>query len=243
VRPDSRVRFWVITLAALVIVSGTLALGAWQLGRAHEKVALHEAMERQRTLPAVGNEALLSGATGPGLLHRPVVVRGTWVPQHTIFLDNRQMQGKVGFDVVTPLVLAGSREAVLVERGWVQRNFEQREQVPPIPTPGGMVAVRGLIAPPPPKLYDFGGTPTGAIRQNVDLTRFRAETGLPLLEYAVRQTGSDTADGLLREWPEPVSGAATNYGYAFQWWGLAALTTILYVWFQFIARRRKSRPA
>ena len=232
-----------ITLAALAVVGGTLALGAWQLGRAHEKLALEEAVERQGALQPLGNEALLAAGRKPELLHRPVVLHGTWVPRRTVFLDNRQMHGKVGFYVVTPLVLAGSGQAVLVERGWVQRNFEHREQLPAIPTPAGVVTVRGRIAPPPAKLYDFGGAPTGAIRQNVDLTGFRAETRLPLLDVAVRQTGSDTADGLLREWAEPASGAATNYGYAFQWWGLAALTTILYVWFQFIARRRKSPPA
>jgi surfeit locus 1 family protein len=32
---------------------------------------------------------------------------------------------------------------------------------------------------------------------------------------------------------------ATNYGYAAQWWALSILIAILYVWFQFIAPRRK----
>ena len=75
------------------------------------------------------------------------------------------------------------------------------------------------------------------------LADVRAETGLPLLDVAVRQTGGDASDGLLRDWPEPASGAETNYGYAFQWWALAALTAFLYVWFQFIAPRRKPPPA
>jgi surfeit locus 1 family protein len=243
VRPHSRVRFWVITLAALAVVALTLGLGAWQLGRAHARIALHEASMRQQLLPAVDEPALLDPAAASRLLQRSIVVRGTWVPQHTIFLDNRQMNGKVGFYVVTPLVLQGSGRAVLVERGWAQRHFERREELPAVPTPAGVVTVRGRIAPAPAKLYEFGGASTGAIRQNVDVTRFRAETGLPLLELAVRQTGNDTADGLLRDWAEPASGAATNYGYAFQWWALAALTTLLYVWFQFIAPRRKPRHA
>lgn len=236
-------RFWLITLATLVVVAGTLALGAWQLGRAHQKNALFEAIERQRGLAAVGNEALLGPRPGTALLHRPVAVRGTWVAQRTIFLDNRQMDGRVGFEVVTPLVLEGGRAAVLVERGWVPRNFEQRDALPAVPTPAGLVEVRGRIAPAPAKLYDFGGAPAGPIRQNVDLSGLRAETGLPLLDVAVRQTGNDSPDGLRRDWPEPTSGAETNYGYAFQWWALATLTAILYVWFQFIAPRRKKPTA
>lgn len=240
---SASLRSWVITLAALVVVAGTLALGAWQLGRAHQRLALHQAIERQRQLAPVGNEALLGRAPAAQLLQRPVVVRGRWVPQHTVFLDNRQMDGKEGFYVETPLLLEGSDRAVLVERGWIQRNFEHRAQLPPVVTPAGVVTVRGRIAPPPAKLYEFGGAQPGAIRQNVDLADFRRETGLPLLDLAVRQTSGDAADGLLRDWPEPASGAETNYGYAFQWWALSALTAFLYVWFQFIAPRRNAPPA
>lgn len=241
-RTNSRLRFWGITLAALAVVAATSALGAWQLGRAHQRLALEQALLRQQQRSPVGEDALY-GSTPGQLLQRAIVVRGTWLARYTVFLDNRQMDGKVGFFVVTPLRLEGSGRPVLVERGWVPRNFEHREALPPVATPGGIVTVRGRIAPPPAKLYDFGGAPTGTIRQNIDVPAFRAETGLPLLELAVRQTDGDAADGLLRHWPEPASGAETNYGYAFQWWALAALTAILYVWFQLIAPRRKASHA
>jgi surfeit locus 1 family protein len=239
----TRLRFWGITAVALAVIGVTTALGAWQLGRAHQRLALEQALLRQQQRAPVGEQALLGATPATHLLQRPIVVRGTWAPRHTVFLDNRQMEGKVGFFVVTPLLLEGSGRPVLVERGWVQRNFERRDALPAIPTPAGVVTVHGRIAPPPPKLYDFGGPPTGVIRQNIDLPRFRAETGLPLLDLAVRQTGADPADGLLRDWPEPAGGAETNYGYAFQWWSLAALTAILYAWFQLIAPRRKARHA
>jgi len=38
----------------------------------------------------------------------------------------------------------------------------------------------------------------------------------------------------LREWPQPVAGVEKHYGYAFQWFGLGALITMLYVWFQIV---------
>lgn len=228
-------RFWLITVAALVVLAATLALGAWQLGRGRQRTAAQQAIAQRAAMPPVTASDLLGGTP---VLYRPVVLQGTWVAQRTVFLDNRQMRGRVGFDVVTPLLLDGGRAAVLVERGWVPRNFEHREQLPAIATPNGQTQVRGRIAPPPPKLYEFHGADGGPIRQNLDLARFRAETGLPLLEFAVQQTG-DAADGMLREWPEPGTGAARNYGYAFQWWAMSALTIILYVWFQFIAPRRR----
>lgn len=238
-----RPRFWLITMAALVAGGVTFSLGRWQLDRGRERDALQQELRERRDLPPLAQQALWGGMTAAELLHRPVILRGTWLAQRTVFLDNRQMRGRPGFYVVTPLRLADSTRVVLVERGWVQRNFEHREQLPAVPTPDGEVQVRGHIAPPPAKLYDFDGAEHGAIRQNLALDRFRAESGLPLLDLAVRQAGDDASDGLLRDWPEPGSGSEKNYGYAFQWWAMSALTVILYVWFQFIAPRRKAPHA
>ncbi|MCY7369684.1 MAG: hypothetical protein LH479_02135, partial [Polaromonas sp.] len=36
----------------------------------------------------------------------------------------------------------------------------------------------------------------------------------------------------LRDWPAPNVGVEKHYGYAFQWFGLCALTVVLYGWFQ-----------
>ncbi len=235
-------RFWLVSLAAVAGIAATLALGAWQLGRAQEKLALQASIDTRKALPPVGNQALLGAGRLADVMHRTVVLRGTWLAQHTVFLDNRQMHGKSGFYVVTPLRMEDSGWAVLVERGWVQRNFVDREKLPPIQTPPGVIELRGRMAPPPAKLYEFAGTPTGRIRQNLDLAQWRAETGLALLDVAVQQTG-EPSDGLLRDWPEAASGAEKNYGYAFQWWALSGLIAILYVWFQFIAPRRKAIPA
>lgn len=231
-----------MTLAAAVGVAATLGLGAWQMSRAAQKLALQAAIEQRKAMPPLDQQAVLAARPLLQLVHRPVVLRGTWLERHTVFLDNRQMQGKQGFYVVTPLKLEGSTAVVLVERGWAQRNFVQRERLPPVETPKGVVEVRGRMAPPPGKLYEFAGAGGGVIRQNLDLAQFRAETGLPLLDLAVQQTGAPS-EGLLRDWPEAATGVATHYGYAFQWWALSALITILYVWFQFIAPRRKAHHA
>lgn len=230
-------RFWIVTAAALLGFAATFSLGWWQLGRAHQKEAMAAAIRQHRDAAPLSQADFLA-ARRADLLHRPVVLRGEWLPQHTVFLDNRQMQGKVGFHVVTPLRLAGSEAVVLVQRGWAPRNFVQRDRLPPVQTPAGAVEVRGRIAPPPPKLYQFGPAGGGPIRQNLDLPPFAAETRLPLLEVTVQQTGP-ASEGLLREWPETGGrGPETNYGYAFQWWALSGLIAILYAWFQFIQPRR-----
>jgi surfeit locus 1 family protein len=229
-----------VTAAAVLGIAATLALGFWQLARGRERDALEASMAQREALPPLSPAALLTPEPRE-LLHRRVIVRGTWDAPHTVFLDNRQMRGVPGFYVVTPLKLEGSEQAVLVQRGWAPRNFEQRDKLPAVPTPGGVVEFTGRIAPPPARLYEFRAEERGPIRQNLDLASFRAETGLKLLDVSVVQTGP-AADGLLRDWPHPSSGSERNYGYAFQWWAMSALIAILYVWFQFIVPRRKVQP-
>ena len=234
-------RLALVTAAAALGFAATLALGFWQLGRGHQRDALEAAITQREALPPVAPAALLA-PDAHEQLHRRVIVRGTWDAPHTVFLDNRQMRGAPGFYVLTPLKLEGSDRAVLVQRGWAPRNFEHREKLPPVDTPSGTVEVAGRIAPPPARLYEFQADERGAIRQNLDLASFRAETGLKLLDVSVVQAGP-ASEGLLREWPRAAAGSERNYGYAVQWWAMSALIAILYVWFQFIAPRRKVRPA
>lgn len=237
--PQRPGRFWLVAMAAALGIAAGLALGAWQLSRAAQKNALHDALERHRSLPALAGRDLAVPGNPAAVAWRPVHLRGRWAADQTVFLDNRQMQGKPGFDVLTPLRLEGADAAVVVQRGWVQRNFMDRTRLAPVETPAGVVEVNGLIAPPPPKLYAFAGAESGAIRQNLDLGELRARTGLPLLTaLSVQQTGPGS-EGLLRDWAQPGSGVEKHYGYAFQWFALSALIAILYVWFQFIAPRRK----
>jgi surfeit locus 1 family protein len=235
---NARSRFVLITMAAVIVALLTARLGFWQLSRAAEKNALQSAIEQQTQRPVLG--ALPSDLQAMASLHhRRVQLQGRWSPAHTVYLDNRQMNGRPGFFVITPLVLADGR-AVLVQRGWLPRDVNDRARIDDAPAPAGDVRLEGRIAPPPARLFEFGSADTGRIRQNLELDAFARETALRLLPLSVLQTGP--ADNkLLRDWPLPAIGIAKHYGYAFQWFGLSTLVVILYVWFQFIQPRRIGR--
>lgn len=235
---SARARFVVVTAATVVTMAITASLGFWQLDRARQKIALQEQINQRADLPAWQTDDLLLATDPLEGLHRPVQLRGQWVNGATVFLDNRQMAARNGFFLITPLQLAGSQRAVLVQRGWVPRDFTDRSRVPTIDTPSGEVQVEGRLAPPPGKLYQLGEAGKGAIRQNIDLGGFAEETGLKLLAVSVQQTGV-SPEGLLREWPRAAVGVDKHHGYAFQWFGLCALAGLLYIWFQFISPRRK----
>lgn len=236
-----RPRFWLLTAAALLVTAGTFSLGQWQLRRAAQKEALQSAIQAQGNLATLDNQAFLAMPRPGDAVHRQATLKGVWQSGHTVFLDNRPMDGKTGFVVVTPLALEGSSQLILVQRGWVQRNFTERTRLPDISTPAGLVSVSGRIAPPPSKLYEFKGVESGRIRQNIDVPAFAAEMASPVLSLSMLQTGA-ASEGLLRDWAAPNLGVDKHYGYAFQWFGLCALVVFLYVWFQVLTPLGLNRP-
>lgn len=237
---SSATRSMLIALATVLTMGITAALGFWQLSRAAEKQALEDLIAARASLPAlterdvVVDERLIEG------LHRSARLSGEWVAEATVFLDNRPMGGRSGFIVVTPLRLDGQGRVILVQRGWVQRDFRDRTRVPAIDTPAGPVVVEGRLAPPPSHLFELGPSEPGPIRQNIDLHAFAQATGLNLVNASVLQTAPSSAQ-FERDWPRYAAGVQKNYGYAFQWFAMCATAAMLYLWFQIISPRRKSR--
>lgn len=231
-----------VLLAALAGVLVTASLGQWQMGRAAQKQAIAQARDERATQPALDVRDLqgLDEKSLQGVVHRRVVLQGHWLSEHTVWLENRQMQGRTGFYVYTPMQLEGSHQVVLVQRGWAPRNFMDRTALPQIETPTGLVLLQGRLLPWPSKVYEFAPAEDTVIRQNLVLEDYRRQTGLPLQALSVQQTDAD-AQGLQRAWPEAGSGVEKHHGYAFQWFGLSGLIALLYVWFQIVQPRRKRK--
>lgn len=240
-RASQKARFWMVTIAAVLMAALTFSLGQWQLDRAAQKAALQASLDQQRTRPVLTHAELLASTDLASLKDRRVELPGRWLPEQTVYLDNRPMNQKPGFWVLTPLLIEGSDKAVLVQRGWIPRDFQDRSRLAPVETPAGAVSVQGRMAPAPGKLYEFDGAAKGRIRQNLDIAEFQAETGLPLLRVLVIETGQ-ASQGLLREWASPLTGVDKHHGYAVQWFGLSALVSGLYLWFQWLLPwRRRSQ--
>ncbi|MBY0468021.1 MAG: SURF1 family protein [Burkholderiaceae bacterium] len=242
-RDRSRRRAVIVLFAAIVGVAGTARLGVWQLDRAAQKEALQQALDTRLQLPPVPAAMLADTAeAAAGQHYRRIAVRGHWISTATVFLDNRQMDARQGFFVVTPLRLSETPGVVLVQRGWAPRDLLDRTKVPHLADDPGEVTVIGHIAPPPGRLYDFAGAASGPIRQNLEVAELAREFSLPLKPLSIVQDPEGAPqDGLSRQWPRPDLGIQRHYGYAFQWFALCALMTGLYVWFQLVRPRLRSR--
>jgi surfeit locus 1 family protein len=242
--PRGKRSLWVL-IAALAIMALTARLGWWQLDRAAQKEALQAAIETQAAAPELPAEALPRDTVAAEREHyRRITLQGHWLAEHTVYLDNRQMRGRPGFFVLTPLKLAAG-DAVLVQRGWIPRDATDRTRIAPFETPAGEVTLHGRIAPWPSRLTALGADAPGPIRQNLDMGDYAAQTQRALRPLAIVELAdaANAKDGLLRDWPMPAVDVYKHYGYAAQWFAFCALTAGLYVWFQLIRPRRRGPAA
>ena len=226
-------QFWP-TLAAFLVMALTLSLGQWQLDRAGVKEARAEQFARLSREPPI-----LIGARkveGEQLHYRRVVVRGEWLTDYLVFLDNQVLKGQVGYFVYMPLRLEGGDMCILVNRGWVGAGND-RLRLPEIRTPGGSIEVGGTAQVPTANFKELGSAyREGKIWENLTVERFAAWSGLKLQPIVIWQT-DNIGDGLTRDWISPSSGADRNRAYAFQWFALAGLTGLLWAYHFF---KRKS---
>ncbi|HZR02695.1 MAG TPA: SURF1 family protein [Burkholderiales bacterium] len=234
---ESSLRRLLPTLAAVLGVVITAYLGSWQLERAGYKRSLQDRIEEAARQPAVRipRNAIAAGE----LAYRRVEAEGQFRPDLTILLDNRVYQGRVGYEVLTPLRLAASDIHVLVNRGWVQA-LPERNRLPEVRTPESVVKVEGIVVPPSVRFVELSSrTVSGRVWQNLKLDEYAAAYGIKLDPFVLQQQ-NDLGDGLIRDWQLPAMGIDRHQAYALQWFVMSAGIAILYVVLH--ARKKKSAP-
>lgn len=217
------------TLATALLLPLLVALGIWQMGRAEQKQALLDLYQgRADAAPVVldGGQADLAA-----LRFRRAMVTGRFDDANQILLDNRIHRGRAGYEVITPLRIAGSGIGVLVNRGWVPLGAS-RAQLPEAPAPAGRVTLHGVLAAPPAQGLDVGRrvAPDAAwpALLSIDTVWLEQRLGYRLLPYVVLLDPQESG-GFVREWKLFDFGPERHWGYAFQWFALAAALVIIYI--------------
>lgn len=216
-------------VAAAIAVAIGLSLGQWQTRRAAEKIAIEQKIQERQAAPALQ----LSDATSnpDDIEFRHLSVKGEFLRDWPIYLDNRPHDGVAGFYLLMPFKVADSQLHILVARGWIPRNVADRTKMPAIVTPGGQLQIEGVVRRDIGHVMQLGEVDAPrphAIVQNLDVAGFAAASGLQMSPMVLEQL-TDTGDGLVRDWPVPSTGVDKHRGYAFQWYGLAAMAFIFFV--------------
>lgn len=254
-----------LTFIALILLGVVafvcLMLGRWQLERAEVRRQVAATLEAGRRAPPLTLTSMVSSAELQAW--RPATAEGIWRSEWSILLENRNLEGRPGLWLATPLMLDRDT-AVLVLRGWLERPIAGRP-VPTIPTSESAVSLVGELAVRVPRLFElwtsetnvaanlpqgWKGTPqtvAGRIDpvtvprlQNLDLESYAKSTGLKLLPTVLMQSSGKDEDGLKRVWPEPSVDSDKNVGYAMQWFGFAGILLVAFlviIWRRFRSRQ------
>lgn len=227
-------------LAAAAVVIAAASLGQWQLRRADEKRALQAQLDAAAASAPIAMPA--QRADPASLDGRRVSVRGRWVAERTVFVDNRTYKGVAGFHVVTPVRIEDSALHLLVLRGWVASDPHDRLRLPAVVTPPGVVEVEGIAQTELARVLELKASPAPGpqdrIWQNLDLERYAKWSGLALQPLVLRQSPGAEVDGLVRDWPVAGAMVDKHLGYAVQWFALAAATAGLWLYYTLTGRRR-----
>jgi surfeit locus 1 family protein len=217
-------------IATVALVALGISLAQWQTRRAEQKLALEATLRARQAAPAIRLD-MRPSAQIEQLEYRRVLLKGSFLPDWPIFLDNRPHQSVAGFYLLMPFKIASSNLYVLVARGWFPRNVQDRTRMPTIATPSGTVEIEGIVRSDIGHVMQLGALDpprANAIVQNIDVAGFAHASGLNALPFIVEQT-SELPDGLLRGWPAPAVDVERHRAYAFQWYALAAMALIFFI--------------
>ncbi|NCT68524.1 MAG: SURF1 family protein [Rhodanobacteraceae bacterium] len=220
--------------AIVLMVAGValfLALGSWQLERAHEKQALFARFaDAAQQAPVMLAQARRQADPAR---HPRVRVDGRYDPRHAYVLDNQVRAGRAGvmvFDVFEP---AAGGPALLVNRGFLARDAHGA--LPPIPPPpDGAQVLDALYAPPPGAGLRMGGN--ALPRQSgwpktsiyIDPAEIAADLGRPLDAHVLLLL-PEAGSAFVREWRPEVFPPERHFGYAFTWFTFAAVVVAVFV--------------
>jgi len=220
----------------------TVYLGIWQLHRGAEKKALDQQYAAAALLPPVELQA--AAAPLAGLAASAVTVHGEYLADRQLLLDDQVQNEMPGYNVWTPLRLAGGG-LVIVNRGWVPHGAN-RQTLPPLPVSAGPVSLHGLwrsLPEPGVRLGNSGCAPghVPAVWPRIVLYPTAADLqcfyGEPLMPGEVL-LAPDAPDGYVREWRVSSLGfpPARHYAYAAQWFAFAL--TLLVLFFKLNLKRK-----
>jgi len=216
---------WKEGLLLAIFLPVLLALGFWQVERAHQKDALEAEFAAKVSAPAANIRYI---QPGPGLSWKRVRLEGRYDNRRVWYLDNRIYQGRAGFELISPFQTEGGL-LLLVNRGWRAGDPTRRllPQEPLVPRP---VFLEGHIYIPPGKPFllapDIPAPGWPKLVQAVDIPAMGNAMGEQVFPHLVRldpgQPGTGPSD-----WRPYSIGAVRHRGYALTWFSLAAVLLLL----------------
>lgn len=236
-------RYILITVLVLAAMAVMIRLGVWQLERREQRLA-HNAdlVAKLEAAPLSLNSA---AAAWPLPADRDVIrnTRATATGQfdfaRQLVLLQQPYEGQLGLHLVAPLVLDGTSQAVLVDRGWVPGDNLETAAMAQYDEPAATVTLQGFLQP---SQILFGQAAERAKSNpepqepkaewyRVDVEAIQGQMPYQLLPVYLLQSPGPAGNNRLpyRSEPEVDLSEGPHLGYALQWFAFAITAGVIYL--------------
>lgn len=224
---------WGIALCVTLTFALLVNLGFWQLGRAAEKRALQREMLARQELPALAL-AQVQPRIGPLSEDQAVLVEnlrvsvsGRYWNEGSFLVAFQFFQGAPGFELVTPFLVEGTEETLLVSRGWIAPGPGDDGKPYIVPVAGDQTLTGQLHVPAAVAgTTQVEGEAWPLRLRRMDLARAAEVLDRPVLPWVLRLS-ADSAGVHARHWPAVTVSTRSNIQYALQWFGMALVVLLV----------------
>tara|TARA_R110002096_G_scaffold29497_12_gene88771 strand:+ start:11128 stop:11844 length:717 start_codon:yes stop_codon:yes gene_type:complete len=215
---------WLPLVVGFFIVVQFTGLGVWQLTKGIDKRAERNAFhdESSFSLWQDGREVRS---------FQQLKVDGRYDAEHQFVLENIIVdESRYGYNIITPMIVAADAPLLLVNRGWVPKESGDLD-AGLFALPDEIVTVRGRAGWLPRAGYKMGA----AINPSSDWPKYAVYPSAEEIEQALGRKvqpfvlllDPDDANGFFRHWVPPGLSPAKHFGYALQWFAMAAVLSFL----------------
>lgn len=206
------------TLVVALLLPLLVSLGFWQLSRGAEKSALLQTYtERRAAEPMAGTE--LQHSADPAF--RRVRLHGQFDAAHSLLLDNRQRNGKVGVELLQPFQDQATGQWLLVNRGWLP--WPDRRTPPQFTTPAQVLSFDAWVYVSPGATFQLHADPDTATWPHlvtaVDPAKLWTSLGREGFAYELRAENGPAI--YQADWPVVAMGPEKHIAYAVQWFAMS----------------------
>lgn len=228
-------------LSTLLVIGGIyfcLRMGLWQLGRLAQRRAFNEHYSQVVAQPELMLEKLLPDNLSL-MEYRTVNALGKFDFGQNVVRRNQYHEGQPGFSLITPLLLADG-EAILVDRGWIPAEGNEKPEDWRKYDVEGLQVVRGVLRLGQSE-SEFGGVADPNMSDGRTRLNYWNQVNL---EMMAKQLPYKIAPVFIQPYVDPTNltppypaqaivevTEGPHLGYAIQWFTFSSLLLLGYPYF------------
>ena len=218
-------RFLVPFILILATMAFLVSLGFWQLDRADQKRTIEASIQKANTgvVELIINQNELLNKE-----YYEVRLQGSYIGDKQFIYDNQIVDQASGYYVLTPFVLTGQSNAIMINRGFIPWNG-RRDQLDDIAVDSAFREVKIQVSRPIKRIElktsDISNQ-FPVLIQAIDFDVIEEISSTSFVDViGLLDPSSD--DGFVRKW-EPYTGSIEKHiGYAIQWFLMALVLGII----------------